>query len=315
MLTRVNACRDHLDHIPTIIKRFRQSVLSEAVSGKLTSEWRKENQKLFDINQLIASVSDERKQQNFRSPNGILKIDETTIPFEIPENWKWVRLGSVCLKITEGAHNTPKVLSSGFPYLMARDITAGTLDFTENRFISEKEHRELYNKCQPEMGDLLVVNIGAGTGNNVIVNVDYEFSFKNLAIIKKPKFIHSKYLKWFFDSQKQKTFNEQARGGAQPFLSLNLLNNLNFALPPLDEQAEIVRRVESLFAYADRLEANYNKARNQVDKLTPSLLAKAFRGELVPEDPNDESASELLARIAAPKLIPNQKKSTRKYSG
>ena len=67
----------------------------------------------------------------------------------------------------------------------------------------------------------------------------------------------------------------------------------------MDEQHEIVRRVESLFAYADRLEARYTTARAQIERLTPALLAKAFRGELVPQDPNDEPASVLLERIRA----------------
>jgi len=74
------------------------------------------------------------------------------------------------------------------------------------------------------------------------------------------------------------------------------------------EQTEIVRRVESLFTYADRLEANYNAARAQVEKLTLSLLAKVFRGELVRQDPSDEPASELLARIAESKTAKQPKK-------
>ena len=68
-------------------------------------------------------------------------------------------------------------------------------------------------------------------------------------------------------------------------------------VPPLSKQSEIVHRVEVLFAYADRLEARYTAARTQVECLTPALLAKAFRGELVPQDPNDEPASVLLERI------------------
>ena len=83
-----------------------------------------------------------------------------------------------------------------------------------------------------------------------------------------------------------------------------------------DEQTEIVRRVESLFAYADRLEARYTAARAQVEKLTPALLAKAFRGELVPQDPSDEPAGELLARIAAARettaTVRTRKPTTRK---
>ncbi len=70
-------------------------------------------------------------------------------------------------------------------------------------------------------------------------------------------------------------------------------------LPPISEQHEIVRRVEALFAHADALEAKYRAAREQADRLTPAVLAKAFRGELVPQDPNDEPAAEMLERIRA----------------
>ena len=70
-----------------------------------------------------------------------------------------------------------------------------------------------------------------------------------------------------------------------------------FPLPPLAEQQEIVRRVEGLFALADQIEARFAKAKAQVDKLTPSLLARAFRGHLVPQDPTDEPAATLLARL------------------
>ena len=72
---------------------------------------------------------------------------------------------------------------------------------------------------------------------------------------------------------------------------------LRFSIPPLPEQHEIVRRVEQFFTLADQLEARYAKAQAYVDKLTPSLLAKAFRGELVPQDRNEEPSSTLLARI------------------
>src|SRR5262249_49427048 len=79
-------------------------------------------------------------------------------------------------------------------------------------------------------------------------------------------------------------------------------------LPSLDEQHEIVRRVETLFAFADRLEARYNAARAQAERLTPALLAKAFRGELVPQDPNDEPASVLLERIRTNSATPSKTK-------
>ncbi len=75
------------------------------------------------------------------------------------------------------------------------------------------------------------------------------------------------------------------------------MNAIEYHCRPLDEQHEIVRRVEALFKIADDIEKRYEKAKAHVDKLTQSILAKAFRGELVPQDPNDEPASELLKRI------------------
>ncbi|MDF1590411.1 MAG: restriction endonuclease subunit S, partial [Desulfobacterales bacterium] len=84
-------------------------------------------------------------------------------------------------------------------------------------------------------------------------------------------------------------------------INMTTLANVPVPIPPFEEQNEIVRRVEALFKTADQVEARYKKAKSQVDKLTQSILAKAFRGELVPQDPNDEPASELLKRIKAEK--------------
>jgi type I restriction enzyme S subunit len=82
-------------------------------------------------------------------------------------------------------------------------------------------------------------------------------------------------------------------------ISLSQCRSFLFPIPTIREQHEIVRRVESLFAFADRLEARLAAAQTAAEQLTPALLAKAFRGELVPQDPADEPASELLQRLAA----------------
>lgn len=86
-------------------------------------------------------------------------------------------------------------------------------------------------------------------------------------------------------------------GTAQPKLTRKALDSIPISLPSDDEQTEIVRRVETLFAFADRLEARLKTAQTAANRLTPALLAKAFRGELVPQDPNDEPAAELLRRL------------------
>ena len=80
-------------------------------------------------------------------------------------------------------------------------------------------------------------------------------------------------------------------------ISQKAFNDIDFPLPPLDEQKEIVRQVDKLFALADKVETHYQKAKARVDKLSQSVLAKAFRGELVPQDPDDEPTEMLLERI------------------
>ena len=93
------------------------------------------------------------------------------------------------------------------------------------------------------------------------------------------------------------------KGVAIRGINIGDVRALQIPFPPLNEQHEIVRRVEALFKIADNIEKRYEKAKAHVDKLTQSILAKAFRGELVPQDPNDEPASELLKRIQAERKI------------
>ena len=90
---------------------------------------------------------------------------------------------------------------------------------------------------------------------------------------------------------------EDVHGATRPRINLGQLKNFTFSLPSLPEQQEIVRRVDNLFSMADRIEARLNTAQSAVECLTPATLAKAFRGELVPQDPNDEPASVLLNRL------------------
>jgi type I restriction enzyme S subunit len=90
---------------------------------------------------------------------------------------------------------------------------------------------------------------------------------------------------------------QKAAGGVQPNLNLGIIREWRISLPSCEEQAEIVRRIEVAFAWIDRLASEATSARKLIDRLDQSVLAKAFRGELVPQDPNDEPASVLLERI------------------
>jgi type I restriction enzyme S subunit len=132
-----------------------------------------------------------------------------------------------------------------------------------------------------------------------MVETDQPFCFqRHIAILKPAKETDPKFLHMLMGSPA--VFREgwaRTTGSAQPTLPLGNLRSIPISIPPLAEQQEIVRRVAGLFALADQLERRLAQARKQVDKLTPSLLARAFAGKLVPQDSNDESAKKLLERI------------------
>jgi len=122
----------------------------------------------------------------------------------------------------------------------------------------------------------------------------------------------------YFIKTAQNDLSMFAPATAQKNINLAILQKLPIPVPPIEEQKEIVRRVRELFQFADQIEHRYQKAKTHIDNLTQSILAKAFRGELVPQDPNDEPASELLKRIKAEKARqeaeskPNCKTKTKK---
>ena len=113
-----------------------------------------------------------------------------------------------------------------------------------------------------------------------------------------PTFVNPDFLYWILRGTETKNYLEkEARGSTMQNLNRSIVKNIPIALPLLTEQAEIVRRVEELFAWTDEVEANYTEGVAKLKQLPQTLLQKAFTGALVPQDPNDEPASELLAQI------------------
>ena len=261
VLARVDACRDRLDRIPVILKRFRQSVLAAATSGKLTDDWR-----------------------------------EISKPVE----WNTLPLSEICLSITDGDHQAPPQADDGIPFITISAINDGQLRLEKaSRFVPVAYFDALKESRRPQRGDILF-SVTGSIGIPAMVDTDSAFTFQRHIAILRPDHskISSGYLKFVLGAEDvQQQALAVATGTAQLTIPLNGLRSFSIKLPSREEQTEIVRRIEALFAYADRLEVRDTAARAQVEKLIPSTLAKAFRGELVPQDPNDEPASKLLERI------------------
>lgn len=319
LFEKIESNKQRLENIPKILKRFRQSVLAAAVSGKLTEDWRKINntvesaENLFDriqktIDKKLEKETALAKKKGTRKPKDQRKnkkadFHETELE-TLPDNWNYYRLEDITYLVTDGTHHTPAYKTEGVKFLSVKNVRPFKIRDSEIKYISEEEHQEINSRCNPEKNDILYTKVGATFGYACINELEYPFSiFVSLALIK-PVYecINSKYLEAVMNSETVfKQARERISGIGTPDLHLIEIRDFKIPLCSLEEQEEIVRRLEQLFAFADKLEARYNKAKAMLDKLPQSILAKAFRGELVAQDPNDEPASVLLERIKAEK--------------
>ena len=279
LLQKVDTCQEHLERVPQIIKRFRQSVLAEAVSGRLTEEWREE--------------------KNF----GERSLGDYEFP-ELPLNWTLSPIAEV--GIVKGGKRLPKgeklvEYDTGFPYIKAGQLKEGTVIPEDQQYLLSSTQEKISRYIVDE-GDVYITIVGAKIGDAGVIPKSYDKAnlTENAAKICQLSGLQGDYLAlWLRSPHAQEIINNLIKSGAQGKLALFRIKTIPVPLPPIDEQTEIVEQVKRLFAFADRLEARWQAGQDLVEKLTPSLLAKAFRGELVEQDPEDEPASVLLERIRA----------------
>lgn len=319
LLAQVESTKARLEQIPQILKRFRQAVLAAAVNGDLTAEWRMNN------NSNIVEEEIE-KIKNKLIAKKIVKKDLTYFKldrkYQLPSDWLYVKLQSIATKITDGEHKTPKRESAGQLLISARNIQDGYLKLSDVDYVSDAEFQKLRNRCDPDSGDVLISCSGS-IGRVCLVDENSKYVMvRSVALIKLMQdFVINKYIMYLLQSPLlQKDIEENSKSTAQANLFLGPIKNLGIPLPPVTEQAEIVRRVEQLFAYADTIEKQVNNALARVNSLTQSILAKAFRGELTAqwraENPDlisgENSAAALLEKIKAERAASSGKRAARR---
>lgn len=180
-----------------------------------------------------------------------VEITEDEIPFDIPETWKWVRLGD-SLDVRDGTHDTPKYVLKEYPLVTCKNLKNGIIDFDNCKYISEIDYLKISERSKINRHDILFAMIGS-IGNPVLVSTDMEFSIKNTALFKNTSsIIEMRYLYWFLFIS-QDTMKKQASGGVQSFISLKFLRDFLLPLPPLAEQKRIVEKIEELLPLCEKL--------------------------------------------------------------
>ena len=278
LLGKVDASQQRLVKIPVLLKRFRQSVLAAACSGRLTADWREENE--FEVQTGEAA----------EVPDGFPSL---------PETWRWQSLESVCEKIVDCPHSTPKWAESGRLCVRTTNFKPGFLDLSVVRYVSDATFNERIERLRPKPGDILYSREGGILGIACMIPTKVELCLGQRMMLFRTKsdFSAALLMHWLNSRVILRRVQELTGGSASPHLNVKDIKSFPTPLAPLPEQQEIVRRVEGLFALADQLEERLEKARSRVSGITPSLLARAFAGKLVPQDPADEAASSLLARV------------------
>ncbi|QPI64101.1 restriction endonuclease subunit S [Vreelandella venusta] len=297
LLAQVENTKARLERIPEILKRFRQSVLAAAVSGRLTEEWRGNNSNLELLEPSIKSLTEFR--------------DRELAP--LPDQWTWLsfeKVANIASNLVDPSSDPEAI------HIAPNHIESGTGSISEYQTVSidgvtSSKHRFyrgqiLYSKIRPYLCKVTVAPFDGLCSADM-----YPISSK----------LETNYLyRWMLSSLFTDWASNAGSRSVLPKINQKDLKKIPVPTPPMQEQTEIVRRVDQLFAHADRIEQQVNQALARVNNLTQSILAKAFRGELTEqwrkENPEltsgKNSAEALLKRIKEERAAKAPVKRTRK---
>ena len=264
LLGRVDACRERLERVGPLIKRFRQSVLSAAVTGRL--------------------------------------FDRSSTPMEL--GWRTLRADVGCLKVQSGGTPKDGFSRQGIPFLKVYNIVGQSIDFDYRpQYVTPTQHNGELRKSQTQPGDVLMNIVGPPLGKVAVVpetanswNINQAITLFRAGPEISADWLHLVLL----EGAPWRSVLDETKGSVgQVNISLSQCRAFEIPVPAHEEQRLILKHAAALLAWADRIEQRLSVAGQTVRQLTPATLAKAFRGELVPQDPTDEPADQLLARIRA----------------
>ena len=211
------------------------------------------------------------------------------------------------MDVRDGTHDTPKYVEKGYPLITSKDFKNGKFDLSKTKYISSTDYENIIKRSKVEVGDILYSMIGGNIGSMIQVRHEnyFEMAIKNVALFKpySSKLICTEYVAFLLES-KIDEYQSIAIGGAQPFVGLDVFRNTFVPLPPLTEQQRIAAEIGHMFALIEHIEQNKNDLQTTIKQAKSKILDLAIHGKLVPQDPNDEPASEFLKRsIRRQKLL------------
>ena len=315
---RSQRVKEELEAIPALLNQFRQSVLAAAFRGDLTADWREKNPDVEPASVLLERIHAERRRrweeaglEKMKAQGKTPKDDKWKEKYEepepintenlqdLPEGWSWTNIDNLSF-VVRGASprpaGDPKYFGGDIPWITVAEITKDEEIYltSTSGFVTE-EGRKASRFI--ETGSLLLTNSGATLGVPKITQISGCINDGSVALL----FVTGQlqiYLYYFLKSltHKLRIINQ---GAAQPNLNTTIVRNIMVPLPPYEEQQVIIEQLKHQLSTASKIETLVINNLEITETLNQSILAKAFRGELVPQDPNDEPASVLLEGIQA----------------
>ena len=284
-------------------EQLRASILQYAVEGKLV----KQNPSDEPASKLLKKIEDEKveliKEGKIKKSMKLPVITDDEKPFDIPDNWEWVRLNDISQQIGDIDHKMPtKVNFKSIPYISPKDFTPTGIDYQNAKQIDEKSFLQLSKKFKPQKGDFIFPRYGT-IGKIREIDVDFPLLVSYSCCVIRPSLnVERKYVYYGLQSKVIKDeINRYINKSTQPNVGLKSIQRFIFPLPPLEEQKRIVAKIKKLMPLVDEYAESYNRLQkidNEFeDKLKQSVLQYAMEGKLVKQDPSDEPASELIKKI------------------
>ena len=288
LFAKLDEAKEKIQQVLDGAEMRKAAILHKAFTGELTKTWRRENN--------ITTTDDVNREKLSK------ECEEYDIPYEIPDEWRWVTFNEVCTFIGSGV--TPKggqavYTDSGIPFIRSQNVLNGKLDLSDVAYISD-EINEKMKRTQIIGGETLLNITGASIGRSCYVPQEQSVGNVNqhVCILRFKNYINGYIPQLWLNSPKMQEFiNFNQVGQTRQALNFKQIRGIYFPLPPLQEQLEMVRIIKYEI---NKLDVVCNSLANlavRIDTMKKSILAKAFRGELGTNNPNEDSALNLLKEV------------------
>jgi type I restriction enzyme S subunit len=301
------AIQQAMKRIPQLLKDFRQQVLTQAVTGKLTEEWRVGKELEDGISQFKRLHSERISNlRNGEKPN-FLRYKVEDVEVSAIESWYVAPVGLTNDCIVPG-RDKPKSFTGNIPWITTPDLKDDFISISKQGIgLTNEEISEVNAKIIPK--DSVIISIVGRFGVSSMLKKESVIN-QQLHAFLPSQLIEPKYLMYYFKTL-EKEMNNLSSSTTIAYINKTKANSLKVNVPSLQEQQEIVRRVESLFEKAAAIEQCYEQLKTQIDSLPQSILHKAFKGDLVEQLDSDGSAMQLLEEIEGLKAKSKSKGKTK----